>query len=108
VGVPQLLVRYVVDGGTNRQSTVGAVPYAENGLVVSVPPEMFVLCPAPARAELFQVVTKVIAVAPAFFAAVIMMVSPVYGLTSSFNWNMVVAAAPAVSAYQPVAVDSVV
>jgi hypothetical protein len=87
---------------------VGAVPYDENGEAVSVPPEIFVLCPAPARAELFQVVVKVNTVEPAFLAAVVITVSPVYGLTVSFNWNIVVAAAPAVSAYQPVAVDSVV
>ena len=87
---------------------MGAVPYAENGDAVFVPPEMFVLCPAPARAELFQVVVNVNTVEPAFLAAVTITVSPVYGARSSFNWNMVVAAAPAVSAYQPVAVDSVV
>ena len=63
----------MVDGGTNRQSTAGAVPYAENGEAVSVPPEMFVLWPAPVRAGLLQVVTKVIAVEPAFLAAVIAM-----------------------------------
>lgn len=108
MGVPQLLVRYVVDGGINRQSTVGAVPYVVNGEAVSVPPEMFVLWPAPALELLFQVVTSVNVVAARFLAAVTITVSLVYGLTVSLSWNMVVAAAPAVSAYQPVAVDSVV
>jgi hypothetical protein len=84
------------------------VPYAENGLAVSVPPEMFVLWPAPDREELFQVVTNVTTVDPAFLAAVITTVSPVYGARSSFNWNIVVAAAPAVRANHPVVVDSVV
>jgi hypothetical protein len=53
-------------------------------------------------------VTNVITVDPAFLAAVIITVSPVYTDKSSFNWNIVVAAAPGVNAYQPVAVDSVV
>ena len=52
--------------------------------------------------------TSVNVVDPAFLAAVTMTVSLVYGLTVSLSWNMVVAAAPAVSAYQPVAVDNVV
>jgi hypothetical protein len=44
-----------------------------------------VFCPAPVLAVLFHVVTKVIAVDPAFLAAVIITVSPVYTDKSSFN-----------------------
>ena len=74
-----------MDGGAYLHITAGAVPNAVNGEVVSVPPEIFVLWPAPDRAELFQVVVSVSTVEAAFLAAVTIMVSPVYGLTSSFN-----------------------
>jgi hypothetical protein len=43
-GVPQLLVRVEL-GGTNLQSTAGAVPNVVYGLAVSVPPEIFVVAP---------------------------------------------------------------
>jgi hypothetical protein len=69
VGVPQLLVRFVVLGGINLQRTAGAVPNAENGEVVSVPPEICVFCPAPDLIALAQVVVKVKVVLAALTAA---------------------------------------
>jgi hypothetical protein len=59
VGVPQLLVKNVVLGGTNLHNTVGAVPKLLNGELVAVPPEICVFCPAPDLIALAQVVVKV-------------------------------------------------
>lgn len=96
-------------GGINLQITAGAVPGVPlYGLVVSVPPVMFVLWPAPDRLVLFHVVTNVSVVRPALTAAVTTIVSPVYGELTLFNWNKVVADAPAVNEYHPVVVASVV
>jgi hypothetical protein len=57
---------------------------------------------------LFHVVVNVNVVDPALTAAVVIMVSPVYGETVSAKFNNVVAAPPAVSVYQPVVVAKVV
>jgi hypothetical protein len=102
-GVPHELVSVEL-GGTNLQSTAGAVPKLVYGLAVSVPPEMLAVSPAPELVVWFQVVTKVNTVEPALTAPVTRIKSPVYGLTVEFNWNSVVAAAPGVSEYQPVVV----
>lgn len=61
MGVPQLALRYVVDGGRYVTKVVGAVaaPIVVAGLDTAVPPVMLVLCPAAALAVLTQVVTKV-------------------------------------------------
>ena len=77
-GVPHVLVRYVVLGGTYRQITAGAVPNAVNGLAVAVPPEMLFTCPQPVLAGAFQVVTKVSMVDVASTAAVTLMKLEVY------------------------------
>ena len=66
--MPHELVRVEL-GGTNLQSTAGAVPKAVYGLAVSVPPEMLVVSPAPETAVWFQVVVKVNTVDPALTAA---------------------------------------
>jgi hypothetical protein len=104
VGVPQVSVKNVVAGGTKRHNTAGAVPKLEYGLVVSVPPEMFVLEPGVATPADTHVVTNVNVVLPAFTAAVTRIKSPVYGAVVEFNCHIVVAAAPAVKLYHPVVV----
>ena len=68
-GVPHELLNDAVLGGTNLQSTAGAVPNAVYGLAVSVPPEMLALSPAPELAVWFQTVVKVNTVEPALTAA---------------------------------------
>jgi hypothetical protein len=68
-GVPHELVNVEL-GGTNLQSTAGAVPNAVYGLAVSVPPEMLAVSPAPELVVWFQVVTRVSTVEPALTAAV--------------------------------------
>ena len=71
---------------------VGAVPtMAVAGLVVSVPPVMLEVVPAPDVPSSNQVVVNVITVgdALAFTAAVVRMYSGVYGEVALFNWNMV-------------------
>jgi hypothetical protein len=71
LGVPQdASVRNEVDGGTNLQSTAGAVPKELNGAVVSVPPEILPLLPGFTVAALLHVVTKVNVVLPALTSAV--------------------------------------
>ena len=57
VGVPQVLVRYVVSGGKYVTTVVGAVP---NEIPeVAVPPEIYLLEPEVDRAAENQVVVKV-------------------------------------------------
>ena len=77
VGVPQVLVRKEVEGGTKRHNTAGAVPNPRNGEAVSVPPVILALVPNPEEPELLQVVTKVRVVLAAFFAAVTRIKFPV-------------------------------
>ena len=67
-GVPHELVSVEL-GGTNRQSTAGAVPKAVYGLAVSVPPEMLAVSPAPALLVWFQTVVNVSIVEPESTAA---------------------------------------
>ena len=57
VGVPQVLVRYVVSGGKYVTTVVGAVPNVIPE--VAVPPEIYRLEPDVARAAENQVVTNV-------------------------------------------------
>ena len=98
VGVPQLAVRYVVEGGMYVHKVVGAVPViVVDGLVVSVPPLMLQVVPAAETAGWNQVVTNVSVVLPALTAAVVAIYSPVYGDVALFSWNTVVAAAPGVN-----------
>ena len=105
-----MLVRYVVEGGIYVHKVVGAVaaPIEVAGLDTPVPPVMFAVVPAPEDPSLTQVVTKVSAVDPAFISTVVLIYSPVYGAVALLSWNIVVAAAPGVRAYQPVDVDNVV
>lgn len=85
VGVPQLFVRYVVDGGSKFTNTVGAEPVMlVAGLEVAVPPLMVRLVP-PAPPGSTNVVTSVNVVDPASTAAVVCMYSPVYGELALFN-----------------------
>ena len=56
-------------GGMYLQSTAGAVPKEVYGLAVSLPPEIFVVSPAPGLAVWFQIVVKVNTVEPALTAA---------------------------------------
>ena len=106
-GVPQLLVRYVVDGGMYVTKVVGAVaaPIAVAGLDTAVPPDMLAVVPAPDDPSLTQVVTKVNTV-DEVAVAVVRINSPEYGATELFNWNIVVG--DPVRLYQPVVVARVV
>ena len=110
VGVPQVAVRYDVEGGMYVTKVVGAVaaPIDVAGLDTAVPPDIFAVVPAPDDPSLTQVVTKVNTVDPALTAAVVCIYSPVYGAVALVNLNSVVAAAPAVKLYQPVVVARVV
>jgi hypothetical protein len=56
------LVKYVVSGGKYVTSVAGAVPNEENGLVVSVPPDILSLDPVPEPPGSTQVVVIVITV----------------------------------------------
>ena len=67
-GVPHELVSVAL-GGTNLQSTAGAVPKEVYGLAVSVPPEMSQVVPGAETAGWTQFVVNVNTVEPAFFAA---------------------------------------
>ena len=71
------------------------------GLVVSVPPEMFAVVPAPEDPSLTHVVTKVSTVLPALTAPVTCIYSPEYG-AELVILNNVVAAAPDTRVYHPV------
>jgi hypothetical protein len=78
LGVPQdASVRNEVDGGTNLQSTAGAVPNALNGAVVSVPPVILPLLPGLVVVALLHVVVKVSVVLPALTAAATLIKLPV-------------------------------
>jgi hypothetical protein len=57
VGVPQVLLKYVVSGGKYVTTVVGAVP--KEIPEVAVPPEIVLLDPDTARAAEYQVVVKV-------------------------------------------------
>ena len=64
MGVPQLLLRYVVLGGMYVTKVVGASPVmVVLGLLVAVPPEMLAVAPGAAVPSSVQVVTKVNTVA---------------------------------------------
>ena len=75
------------------------------GLAVAVPPEILVVVPAAETAGCVQVVTKVSTVDDVA-AAVVPMVSPVYGAFVLFNKN--IDAGVTVNWYQPVVVANVV
>jgi hypothetical protein len=90
VGVPQVLLKYVLLGGRYVTKVVGAVPViVVDGLLVAVPPEILELTPGPELPSSTQVVTKVNTVA-LVAVAVVRMYSGVYGDVALFNWNMVV------------------
>jgi hypothetical protein len=61
VGVPQLLVRYVVLGGIRLTKVVGAVatPIAVAGLETAVPPEMSLVAPTTPVPSSLQTVVRV-------------------------------------------------
>ena len=61
MGVPQLLVRYVVLGGIRLTKVVGAVapPIAVAGLLTAVPPEISAVVPAPLVPSSLQTVVRV-------------------------------------------------
>ena len=104
--MPQLLDRYVVDGGRYVTKVVGAVPViVVEGLAVAVPPVMLAEVPAPDDPSLTQVVTKVNTVLEVA-VAVVRINSPEYGAVELFNWNIVVG--DPVRLYQPVVVARVV
>ena len=97
VGVPQLLVMFVVLGGIKFNNVVGAVPVIEvAGLAVSVPPEMLAVDPATEVPLSLQTVVKVNTVPPAFSATSVRIKSGVYGAPALLSWNMVTAEPPAV------------
>ena len=98
VGVPQLAVRYVVDGGITFTKVVGAVaaPIDVAGLATAVPPEMSADVPAADVPSSYQVVTNVNTLPPAASATVVWIYSGVYGDVALLSWKIVVAAPPAV------------
>ena len=101
-----MLVRKLVLGGKYVTKVVGASPViVVLGLAVAVPPEMSLVDPTTSVPSSTQVVTKVNTVLDVA-VAVVRMYSGWYGAVTLFNWNMVVG--EPVSAYQPVAVASVV
>lgn len=74
VGVPQLAVRYVVDGGIYVTKVVGAVPViVVDGDDVAVPPEMVSSEPGPERpASVHDVVRTNCVPVPAVLADTVM------------------------------------
>lgn len=74
VGVPQDAVIWVLLGGNSVTTVAGAVPNAENGELVAVPPVMTSEEPAPDPPGSFQVVVKINCVpVPAVLAATVML-----------------------------------
>ena len=78
MGVPQLSLKYVVDGGRNVTNVVGAVPVmVVLGDVVAVPPEIASVDPAPEPPGSFHSVSMINCVPDPAVLALTRMLCPV-------------------------------